>query len=77
MEGTSDDLDEPIKKCFSDQEFVSNHNLISINSINWGRIMVQIAHYFYTYFKLCSSVGTLVEIIVPTGAAGNITGKFI
>lgn len=77
VEGTSDDLDEPIKQCFSDQELVSAHNLISINSINWGRIMVQMAHYFYTYYQLCSHVGAPVQIVVPTGAAGNITAGCI
>ncbi|KAK7055046.1 Threonine synthase-like 2 [Halocaridina rubra] len=77
VEGTSDDLDEPIKQCFSDSGFVSAHNLISINSINWGRIMVQLAHYFFTYYQLCSKVGSPMQIIVPTGAAGNITAGCI
>ncbi|XP_068220367.1 threonine synthase-like 2 [Palaemon carinicauda] len=77
VEGTSDDLDEPIKQCFCDQEFVSKHNLISINSINWGRIMVQVAHYFFTYYQLCSELGAPVQIVVPTGAAGNITAGCI
>lgn len=77
VEGTSDDLDEPIKQCFGDQKLVSKHNLISINSINWGRIMLQVAHFFFSYYQLCSDVGTPVEIVVPTGAAGNITAGCI
>lgn len=43
VEGTSDELDQPIKKCFQDEAFVAQHNLISINSINWGRVMVQVS----------------------------------
>ncbi|KAK4318296.1 hypothetical protein Pmani_010706 [Petrolisthes manimaculis] len=77
VEGNSDELDEPIKKCFHDESFVANHNLISINSINWGRVMVQIAHYFYSYFRLCGEVGEVVQLLVPTGAAGNITAGCI
>ncbi len=52
VDGTSDDLDRPILKCFLDEKFVERYGLISINSINWARIMVQIAHYFYGYFKV-------------------------
>ncbi|KAK4306402.1 hypothetical protein Pmani_021781 [Petrolisthes manimaculis] len=77
VEGNSDELDEPIKKCFRDESFVANHNLISINSINWGRVMVQIALYFYSYFRLCGEVGEVVQLLVPTGAAGNITAGCI
>ncbi|XP_066982447.1 threonine synthase-like 2 isoform X2 [Macrobrachium rosenbergii] len=77
VEGTSDDLDEPIKQCFGDQKLVSKHNLISINSINWGRIMLQVAHFFFSYYQLCSDVGAPVEIVVPTGAAGNITDSMV
>ncbi|XP_042231960.1 polypeptide N-acetylgalactosaminyltransferase 10-like isoform X2 [Homarus americanus] len=77
VEGNSDELDKPIKQCFADKEFVSAHNLISINSINWGRIMAQVAHFFFTYYQLCGNVGDLVQVIVPTGAAGNITAGCI
>lgn len=35
-EGTSDDLDIPIKQCFP------GDGLCSINSINWARIMIQV-----------------------------------
>lgn len=43
VDGTSDDLDVPIKKVFADTDYVSKHNLCSINSINWARIMVQVS----------------------------------
>jgi threonine synthase len=37
VEGTSDDLDIPIAKCFPDPR------LTSINSINWARILIQVS----------------------------------
>ena len=52
MEGSSDDLDLPIREVFKDTEFVKRYNLSSINSINWARILVQIAHYFYAYYQV-------------------------
>ena len=95
VDGTSDDLDIPIKEVFLDSEYVKNHNLCSINSINWARIMVQVGryylfwyqillfillfqtvHYFYCYFQCRLSPGYPVNIIVPTGAAGNIACKY-
>lgn len=42
VDGTSDDLDVPIKKIFADTNYVKKHNLCSINSINWARILVQV-----------------------------------
>lgn len=74
-EGTSDDLDIPLKNCLTNPELVKKHGLCSINSINWARIMIQIVHYFYTYFQASCSIGDKVKIVVPTGGAGNITGK--
>ncbi|CAD5113060.1 DgyrCDS2254 [Dimorphilus gyrociliatus] len=77
VEGTSDDLDRPIKECFGDVKFVEENSLCSMNSINWIRIMVQVVHYFYAYFKVAKNVDETVEIAVPNGAMGNITGGFI
>ncbi|KAG8591141.1 hypothetical protein GDO81_000059 [Engystomops pustulosus] len=81
VDGTSDELDEPIKKLFGDTEFVKRHNLMSTNSVNWARVMVQIAHFFYGYFQCAPSQDNEllppVEIVVPTGGAGNITAGCI
>ena len=41
VEGTSDELDVPIKAIFADWEYKKRHNLCSINSLNWARVMVQ------------------------------------
>ena len=46
VDGTSDDLDIPIKKVFADVAYVEKHNLCSINSINWARILVQVRYEF-------------------------------
>lgn len=79
VEGNSDELDEPIKAVFADVAFVKKHNLMSLNSINWSRVLVQMAHHFFAYFQCASSLDTHplppVEVVVPTGAAGNLAGK--
>lgn len=81
VEGTSDELDEPIKAMFADAAFARQHNLLSLNSINWARVLVQMAHHFYAYFQCAASLDTRplppVEVVVPTGAAGNVTAGCI
>ncbi|XP_062065811.1 threonine synthase-like 2 [Lepus europaeus] len=81
VEGTSDELDEPIKAMFADAAFARQHNLMSLNSINWARVLVQMAHHFYAYFQCAASLDTHplppVEVVVPTGAAGNVTAGCI
>uniref|UniRef100_A0A8C8SPP3 Threonine synthase-like 2 n=2 Tax=Pelusios castaneus TaxID=367368 RepID=A0A8C8SPP3_9SAUR len=79
--GNSDEIDESIKELFADADFSRKHNLMSLNSINWSRIMVQIAHYFYAYFQCTPSMDMTplptVEIVVPTGGGGNVTAGYI
>ncbi|XP_048208481.1 threonine synthase-like 2 [Perognathus longimembris pacificus] len=81
VEGSSDELDEPIKAVFADVAFVRKHNLMSLNSINWSRVLVQMAHHFFAYFQCAPPLGTHplppVEVVVPTGAAGNLAAGCI
>uniref|UniRef100_A0A8D1TQY9 Threonine synthase-like 2 n=1 Tax=Sus scrofa TaxID=9823 RepID=A0A8D1TQY9_PIG len=81
VEGNSDELDEPIKAVFADVAFVKKHNLMSLNSINWSRVLVQMAHHFFAYFQCAPSLDTHplppVEVVVPTGAAGNLAAGCI
>uniref|UniRef100_A0A7N4PUP7 Threonine synthase like 2 n=1 Tax=Sarcophilus harrisii TaxID=9305 RepID=A0A7N4PUP7_SARHA len=76
VDGNSDELDEPIKDVFADVAFAKKHNLMSLNSINWSRVLVQMAHHFFAYFQCVPSMDICplptVEVVVPTGAAGNL-----
>ncbi|XP_049712633.1 threonine synthase-like 2 isoform X1 [Elephas maximus indicus] len=81
VEGNSDELDEPIKAVFADVDFVKEHCLMSLNSINWSRVLVQMAHHFFAYFRCAPSMDVdplpPVEVVVPTGAAGNLAAGCI
>jgi len=68
----SDDLDELITGLFADTSFKTKLNLSSVNSINWGRVMMQTVHYFYGYFQTVDTVGELLNFAVPSGAFGNL-----
>lgn len=81
VEGNSDELDEPIKAVFADVAFVQRHNVMSLNSINWSRVLVQMAHHFFAYFQCAPSLDEhplpTVEVVVPTGAGGNLAAGCI
>ncbi|XP_060103846.1 threonine synthase-like 2 [Heteronotia binoei] len=80
-DGNSDDIDEPIKELFADEAFARRHHLMSLNSVNWSRILVQMAHHFYAYFQCAPPIDAaplpVVEIVVPTGGGGNLTAGLI
>lgn len=57
---------------------------MSLNSVNWSRIMVQLVHFIYAYLQLIDldQVTDLealpeLEVVVPTGGAGNIAAGYI
>jgi len=76
-DGSSDDLDIVVKDLFDDVDFVEKYNLASPSSLNFARILIQLVHFFYTYLKLCPSADKEVELILPTGGGGNVTGGII
>ena len=67
-----DDLDLVISNLYANQEFKEKIKLSSVNSINWGRIMMQTVHYFYGYLQVDDEVGAEVSMCVPSGAFGNL-----
>ncbi|XP_004561940.2 threonine synthase-like 2 [Maylandia zebra] len=83
-DGSSDDIDQPLRRLFADQELVKSHGLMSLNSVNWSRVMIQLAHFVYAYLELSGvkqdDVGAALpelEVVVPTGGAGNIAAGLI
>jgi threonine synthase len=43
-----------------------------VNSIIWGRIMMQKVHYFYGYFRVVDTIGEPINMSVPSGGFGNL-----
>ncbi|XP_036384357.1 threonine synthase-like 2 [Megalops cyprinoides] len=82
-DGSSDDIDVPLRRLFADQDLVRNHGLMSLNSVNWTRVLVQLAHFLYAYLQLSGLEKTeggalpTLEVVVPTGGAGNIAAGCI
>jgi threonine synthase len=72
-----DDLDLVLTRMFADDKLKRQLKLSSVNSINWGRVMVQAAHYFYSYFRVVDRVGEKIVFSVPSGAFGNLFGGYL
>ncbi len=67
-----DDLDLVISKLYTNKQFKEKLKLSSVNSINWGRVMMQTVHYFYGYLQVVNTVGEKVNMSVPSGGFGNL-----
>ncbi len=73
IEGDFDDCQNMVKTLFADSEFNQSYNISAVNSINWARIMSQIAYYVYA----CSSLkDSNFAFSVPTGNFGNVLAGF-
>jgi len=81
VNGCFDDTQTGVKKIFSDTEFEEELKakdviLSSANSINWGRLVPQIAYYVASYAVLLRdekiAFGEAINVVVPTGNFGNI-----
>ena len=85
VEGNFDDTQTGVKAIFSDEAFRAELNnrgyfLSSANSINWGRLVPQIAYYVSAYCDLLAegeiNPGEKIDFCVPTGNFGNILAGY-
>ena len=71
IEGNFDDCQSLVKDMFNDHGFRDRVGLSGVNSINWARIMAQIAYYFSSALSL-GAPDRPVSFVVPTGNFGDI-----
>lgn len=80
VRGNFDDCQRAVKKMFASESFNAELKekgvrLSSANSINFGRLVPQIAYYFSAYLDLVSSdqieAGAAVDFAVPTAISGT------
>ncbi len=81
IKGNFDDAQTGVKEIFASKDIAArllenNTFLSSANSINWGRLVPQIAYYFSAYCDMVKSgkikLGDEISFVVPTGNFGNI-----
>jgi threonine synthase len=86
VRGNFDDCQNAVKAAFNDPAFNETLKaerklrLSSANSINWGRLLPQIAYYVSAYADMVASGGVVagepMDVCVPTGNFGNILGAY-
>ena len=85
IEGNFDDTQNAVKAIFADEEMGKllherGFKLCSANSINWGRLVPQIAYYVSAYCDLLNEgrieLGDKVDFCVPSGNFGNILAAY-
>ena len=81
VKGCFDDTQSGVKQIFADAQLEAELKekgviLSSANSINWGRLVPQIAYYVASYAALLRNEkiapGEPINVVVPTGNFGNI-----
>ena len=78
IDGNFDDCQALVKKLLVDKDFNNKHNLASINSINWGRVLAQVVYYFYSTFKVMKGKDNKsVNFSVPTGNFGDAYAGYV
>jgi threonine synthase len=86
FEGSGDDMDAPIKKILATSGLTSGNSsfVTGVNSYNIGRPLIQLVHFVWTYLRVAEKEGISpgdqtrpIDIILPTGAMGNIAGGYM
>jgi threonine synthase len=72
VEGVFDDCQDIVKAVSGDLAFKRRHQIGTVNSINWARLLAQVVYYFAGYFQATSSNAQRVSFAVPSGNFGNI-----
>jgi threonine synthase len=72
IEGVFDDCQDIVKAVSNDLEFKRRHQIGTVNSINWARLLAQVVYYFAGYFKATTGNDEHVSFAVPSGNFGNI-----
>ncbi len=75
IEGSFDDCQAIVKGLFNHHAFRDGLGLSGVNSINWARVMAQIAYYFTSAVAL-GAPHRAVSFTVPTGNFGDILAGY-
>lgn len=71
VEGDFDDCQRLVKAAFADSALAVRHRLTSANSINFGRLMPQMAYLAWAAARVDAETGVKPGLIVPTGNLGQ------
>jgi threonine synthase len=76
IEGTFDDCQALVKAMFNHHAFRDRVRLSGVNSINWARVVAQVAYYFTAAVAL-GAPHRKVAFTVPTGNFGDVYAGYV
>ena len=71
VDGDFDDCQHLVKAAFADAEMAAEHRLTSANSINFGRLLPQLAYNARAILQVFARTGVEPGIVVPSGNLGQ------
>jgi threonine synthase len=71
VDGDFDDCQRLVKAAFADHSLAGEHRLTSANSINFGRLMPQLAYAAHAALKLFAETGEKPGFVIPSGNLGH------
>jgi threonine synthase len=77
VDGVFDDCQDLVKAVSNDLSFKARHKIGTVNSINWARVVAQVAYYFRGYLAATTNNAQTVSFTVPSGNFGNICAGHI
>ncbi|MCB6183807.1 threonine synthase [Leeia sp. TBRC 13508] len=77
VKGVFDDCQDMVKAVSNDHAFKAAHQIGTVNSINWARVVAQVVYYFKGYLAVTSDNSQKVSFSVPSGNFGNICAGHI
>lgn len=77
IDGFFDDAQDIVKAVSNDLAFKAKHQIGTVNSINWARVIAQVVYYFSGYLQATKTSTEQVSFTVPSGNFGNICAGHI
>ena len=77
VDGVFDDCQDIVKAVSNDLAYKAKHQIGTVNSINWGRVLAQVVYYFQGYLLATQSSSEKVSFTVPSGNFGNVCAGHI
>ncbi|NYD67911.1 threonine synthase [Agromyces atrinae] len=77
VEGVFDDCQAIVKAVSSDLDYKAHQKIGTVNSINWARVVAQVAYYFHGWLLATDGPGQKVSFAVPSGNFGNVCAGHI
>ena len=71
VDGDFDDCQRLVKAAFADPKLAADHRLTSANSINFGRLLPQMAYIAQAALQVFAETGVKPGFIIPTGNLGH------